>query len=397
MHLHHNLTTRVFLTMRKTQQIALVSHRIEKNDGQGRVNYEIAKAALKRGYRVTLLAAHCAPEIAQHPLSSFVRLGNENKPTQLLRNLSFAQSSSHWLRQNRLTVDVVQANGFITWAAAEVVVAHFVHGAWMKNFYYPFRMFWKSPYAAYQRVFTSLNARWERNAFAKAKIIVAVSEKISEELRSIGVPSSKIRVIYNGVDTVEFSPGPPQRSYFGLPESVPMAIFAGDLKTSRKNLDTVLNAIRMLPGVHLAVAGGADGSPYLALAQRLGVHDRVHFLGRVSEMPLLMKSADCFIFPSRYDPLGLVILEAMATGLPVITSANAGGAELLGEAGRIMRDPEDAALLSRWLSELLMLPALRQHMGEAARNKALANQWATMAQSYINIYEELGEKSPSLG
>ncbi len=89
-----------------------------------------------------------------------------------------------------------------------------------------------------------------------------------------------------------------------------------------------------------------------------------------------MKSADCFIFPSRYDPLGLVILEAMATGLPVITSAGAGGAELLGEAGRIMQDPEDAVLLSRWLSELLMLPALRQHMGEAARNKALANQWA---------------------
>src|SRR5260370_25449043 len=108
-----------------------------------------------------------------------------------------------------------------------------------------------------------------------------------------------------------------------------MAIFAGDLKTSRKNLDTVLNAIRMLPSVHLAVAGGVDGSPYLALAERLGVPDRVHFLGRVSAMPLLMKSADCFIFPSRYDPLGLVILEAMATGLPVITSASAGGARLL--------------------------------------------------------------------
>jgi glycosyltransferase involved in cell wall biosynthesis len=375
--------------MKDYLHIALVSHRVQKNDGQGRVNYEIARTALAHGHRLTILAAHCSAEIAEHPLCRLVVLENHRMPTQLLRNLSFAQSTAQWLGANRAGIDIVQANGFTTWAPCNVVAAHFVHGAWKKSPYYPYGDYWKSPYTAYQRTFTALNERWEREAFANARAVVAVSERVAEELRSIHVPANKITVIYNGVDTEEFSPGVSNRTHFKLPEQVPMALFVGDLKTSRKNLATVLQALQRLPNVHLAVGGNLQGSPYPALAEQWGLSARVHFLGRVSEMALLMRSVDCFVFPTRYDPLGLVILEAMATGLPVITSAKAGGAELLGSSGRIMPDPDDVALLTQWLSELMASPALRQDLGGAARSVALANQWEAMAGGYLGVYEKL--------
>jgi glycosyltransferase involved in cell wall biosynthesis len=378
--------------MRHPLHIALVSHRVQKNDGQGRVNYEIAAAALERGYRVTLLAAHCSSEIADHPSAQWVRLDNHKLPTQLLRNLSFADSTARWLRANRAGIDIVQANGFTTWEPCDVVAAHFVHGAWKKNPYYPFTHPWTSPYKSYQRAFTSFNERWERKAFTNARVIVAVSERVADELRSIHVPADKITVIYNGVDTNEFSPGSSNRAFFKLPEDVPMALFVGDLKTTRKNLETVLHAVQKLPEVHLAVAGKLDGSPYPAIVESFGLGQRVHFIGHVSEMPLLMRSIDCFVFPTRYDPLGLVILEAMATGVPVITSAKAGGAELLGDSGRVMQNPDDVPLLTRWLAELLTSSPLRRQLGEAARKNALANQWTNMATAYLDLQERLTVK-----
>ena len=111
----------------------------------------------------------------------------------------------------------------------------------------------------------------------------------------------------------------------------------------RKNLDTVLQALVGASGVHLAVVGAREGSPYPALAERLGVADRVHFLGFRRDMAQIMQAVDIFVFPSRYEPFGIVVLEAMASGVPVILAATVGAAEVVTpDCGVVLPDPEDA-------------------------------------------------------
>jgi glycosyltransferase involved in cell wall biosynthesis len=368
-------------------RLALVSHRFQRNDGQGRVNYEIARAALDHGYELTILAAHCAEEIAHHPRARFVPMGRESLPTELLRNLAFARSSARWLRRHRHELDLIQGNGFVTWEDCDIVAAHFIHAGWRKSHYYPFTSF--SPYSLYQRLYTFLNSRWEKRAFLRASRVIAVSHGIAKELNFLGVPPDRIEVIYNGVDTEQFSPGPPERDSFGLPSHVPLALFVGDIRTPRKNLDTVLRALQQTPEIRLAVAGSVKGSPYPALARELGVSERVIFLDKVSRIASLMRSVDLFVFPSRYEAHPLVVLEAMASGLPAIVSGNFGAETFLGDAGQILKDPNDVNALAALMNELMQAPEKRRSMALAARERALGMRWSTMASAYIDVYEQL--------
>ena len=99
--------------------------------------------------------------------------------------------------------------------------------------------------------------------------------------------------------------------------------------------------------VQIAVAGFLPGSPYPEEAKALGMAHRVHFLGLVKEMPVLMHSVDAFVFPSRYEAMSLSLLEAMAAGLPVVTARTAGGAEIITpECGIVLDDPDDPQALA---------------------------------------------------
>jgi glycosyltransferase involved in cell wall biosynthesis len=368
-------------------RLAFVSHRFQRNDGQGRVNYEIVMAALEHGYHVTIVASHCEGEISSHPQARYVRIGGTGLPTELLRNLVFAWSSARWIRRHRDELDLVQGNGFVTWEACDVVAAHFVHTAWRKSRYYPFTSV--SPYSLYQRLYTWLNSRWEKQAFVAAKRVVAVSKGVAQELTALGVSIDRIDVIYNGVDTDQFRPGVCDRRPFGLPSDVPLALFVGDIRTPRKNLDTVLRALQHAPEIHLAVAGSVKGSPYPGLARELKVSERVFFLGKVSQIPALMQSVDIFVFPSRYEAHPLVVLEAMASGLPVIVSGNFGAEEFLGAGGEILKDPNDVTALATFMNNLLLIPEKRRAMALAARRGALEMRWSTMAKAYVDIYAQL--------
>ena len=371
----------------RQKHLCFVAHKFQRNDGQGRVNYELVHAALVAGYRVTLLASDCARDIADHPSAEFVMMGSAKAPTELLRNLIFANQSAAYLKRHRKQFDLVQANGFVTWEVCDVVAAHFVHTTWGQSTYYPFTGL--APYSLYQRLYTTLNSRWEKRAFLGAKRVVAVSRMIGEELIELGVLPDHVRVIPNGVDAEQFHPGLADRQAFGLPEGKIIALFVGDIRTPRKNLDTVLKALQRVPGLSLAVAGARSGSPYPAMAESLGIQNRVFFLDKVSNIELLMRSVDLFVFPSRYEAYGLVLLEAMASGLPSITSSNVGAAEFMRDAGRSFDDPNDVETLASLLHSFVDEPEARREMGAKGRELALAMQWSSMAEAYLELYREL--------
>jgi glycosyltransferase involved in cell wall biosynthesis len=373
-------------------RVAIVTHVVRHNDGQGRVNHEIARAALDENIEVTLVASHVAPELLQHPLVRWVpvKIGRF-WPTNLLRQQVFALKSAWWLRTHRREYDVLHVNGFITWMPADVNTAHFVHTGWFRSKYYPFGL-GKGLWSAYQFVYTRVNAVLEGWAYRRSRVITAVSQKVAAEIAAIGLtPRNRLDVIYNGVDTQGFAAAHGDRSRFKLPEDRFLLLFVGDLRTPRKNLGTVLKALTHLPErVHIAVAGYLPGSPYPEEAKALGIADRVHFLGLVKEMPVLMHSVDAYVFPSRYEAMSLSLLEAMAAGLPVVTAHTAGGAEIITpECGIVLDDPDDPKALAQAVGHLASNDEARLAMGRAANELATGFGWARMAQQYIALYRQI--------
>ncbi|NEQ12772.1 MAG: glycosyltransferase family 4 protein [Moorea sp. SIO3E2] len=370
-------------------KLCIVTHKVMKNDGQGRVNYEVAKEAIRRGHHVTLLASNVAPELQQSNQVKWIFIPVKRWPTALIRHLVFSWRSGNWLNQHRSELNLVKVNGSITRAGSDVNAVHFVHSSWLRSPAHTSRLR-RDLYGLYQRLVTTLNAHWEKKSFRQAKVVVAVSGKVKKELVDIGVPPESIRVIVNGVDLQEFYPGVADRKQLGLPEGVPLAFFAGDIRTPRKNLDTILHALVQVPELHLAVAGITEGSPYPQLAASLNVSERVHFLGYRRDLPQIMRAVDLFVFPSRYEACTLVLLEAMASGLPVITASTAGGAELVTPAcGVVLSDPNDTQALAKELSLLVSNPEKRKHMSQAAPMIAAQYSWEKMAQSYVDLFEEV--------
>lgn len=376
--------------MKDRMRILIVTHLFTKNDGQGRVNYEIARTALAAGHSVTMLASSAAEELSTHPRARFVKIYTSRMPTRLLQYQSFAWCSWRWLRAHRDEFDVVHVNGFITWGRADVNSVHFVHEGWYRCGFYPFRLL-RSARQAYQVIYTRLNAWLEARAFAQARVVVAVSAKVQEEVRAVGVDARRVQVIHNGVDVNEFAPGPAERARFGLPDAPFLVLFAGDLRVARKNLDTVLRAFQSTPSdVHLVVAGDLRNSAYGALAEELCVAERVHFIGFVREMPAVMRSVDAFVFPSRYEAMSLVLLEALAAALPVVTARTTGGAEVIGpQCGIVLDNPDDAAGIASAIAGLALDRAHAAAMGRAARELAGTLGWDVMAQRYLSLYEQV--------
>ena len=268
-------------------KLCIITHSLVKGDGQGRVNYEVACEAISRGHHLTVLASQVAPELEKHHQINWVPISVKGLPIELIRNMMFAWRSNHWLGKHCQQFDLIKTNGAITWAKSDVNAVHFVHNSWLK---FSNLEAISSPskvtlnpylflYNFYQWLYTKLNAIWEKEAFENTKLVVAVSDRVAEDLRGIGVPQDSIRVISNGVDVEEFSPGNGfSRQAWNLPEDVPLAMFAGDIRLSRKNLDTVLHALVEVPNLHLAVVVVTEGSPYPHLAASLGLSDRVHFM-----------------------------------------------------------------------------------------------------------------------
>jgi glycosyltransferase involved in cell wall biosynthesis len=373
--------------------ICIITHVVVKGDGQGRVNYEVVNEALNKGHEITLIASRIDENLSSHPKVKWIKIDVSRIPTVLLKNLIFSVMSSRWLQKHRSKFDIIQTNGAITSAATDVNAVHFVHSAWLKS---PAHISKgrRDIYGLYQWLYSKMNAHWEKDSFKSSSVLIAVSGQVKRELIEIGVPEDKIRIVINGVDLSEFYPGEQDRAEIGLPNSVPLAFFAGDIRSKRKNLDTVLKALVNVPALHLAVAGKTEGSPYPQMSEELGVSDRVHFLGFRRDMADLMRAVDFFVFPSRYEACTLVLIEAMASALPVVTAAATGGSELVtSQSGFILKDSENIQELAIFLKEMIADPSKIKAMSHSALNTAKKYAWSRQAAQYLNLFEEIEIKN----
>jgi UDP-glucose:(heptosyl)LPS alpha-1,3-glucosyltransferase len=206
-----------------------------------------------------------------------------------------------------------------------------------------------------------------------------------------------VRIIPNGVDTAQFSstarlsrrPQARLRRNFQEDDFV-LLLIGNDWRI--KGLPTVLQAmgaLRDLP-LHLIVVGGDAPDCFRENAKLLAVCDRCYFEAPRQEVLDLYAAADLYVSPSREDSFGLPVAEAMASGLPVITSAFAGVADLIqnGVDGFVLRDPRDSQELARLLEELYRDGEKRRRAGEAAAGVALKWGWDRNAAAVWHLLQD---------
>ncbi|MFI0409366.1 glycosyltransferase [Actinomadura sp. 3N508] len=228
---------------------------------------------------------------------------------------------------------------------------------------------------------------------AAATVVATCSDEIAE-LTGMGVPRDRIRVVPCGVDLSLFTPEGPGSGGRGRHRLVVLSRLV-----ERKGVDTAIRALALLPDTELLVAGGPargglDGDPEVRRLKRVardaGVTGRVEFLGRLGrdEVPPLLRSASLVVTLPWYEPFGMVPLEAMACGVPVVATAVGGHLDTVvdGGTGRLVppHDPEAAAGAIRGL---LDDPAARTAMGSAGAGRARDRySWARVAAGTAEVY-----------
>lgn len=239
--------------------------------------------------------------------------------------------------------------------------------------------------------------RLERIIGRQAGRVIATCSDEVFELARLGVPRSRISVVPCGVDLGRFSPdGPTARR-----RERHRLVAVGRL-VPRKGFDIAITALAQLPDTELVIAGGPERGrlsqdPEAArlreLADRLGVGDRVRWPGQVSreDMPALLRSADAVVCTPWYEPFGIVPLEAMACGVPVVAAAVGGLTDTVvdGVTGLLVRPHQPKELASR-VRRLLDDPALCHAYGTAGHDRAVARySWDRVAADTLRAYHKL--------
>lgn len=224
--------------------------------------------------------------------------------------------------------------------------------------------------------------------------VVGVSDHTTGNLaRYERIPRERLVTIPNGIELRPPTVGRLEmRASLGIPADAPVVGTAGRI-TEQKGLEFLIQAALLLrpafPDLRIVLVG--DGHERTALeeqARRIGVADRVHFLGVRMDIPDLLGAFDLYALPSRWEGLPMAVLEAMAAGLPVVASA-VGGLPTAIRHGRegVLVPPEDATALAGALEQVLADPELRSRMGRAARDRYRANfTLEVMARRYEALY-----------
>ena len=234
-----------------------------------------------------------------------------------------------------------------------------------------------SPYHAAQCRIEAMGFRSSR-----LRLVASISGLVGDDLeRRFAIPRAKIEVLYNGVDSERFKPlSDPNlrdqvRRQLGIGAATPVVVFIGS-GFARKGLKGLIEAWPMLDGHPCLIVAGHDRAPgfYRALAQRMGMERRVILLGRRNDTANLLAAADALALPSLFEAFGNVVLEGMASGLPVLTSARCGAAEVLPPQMQpfVVQDPMNAAEIAQRLNALLAAP---RELGEIARAAARQFTW----------------------
>ncbi|MFW5832650.1 MAG: glycosyltransferase, partial [Pseudomonadota bacterium] len=228
------------------------------------------------------------------------------------------------------------------------------------------RASWQVPPGPYRKV-GRVGGYYKLKYFRTCDHILAIAPHLADHMVRQGWPAERVTVVPN-FPMVDPAAPPVDRASLDTPADVPVALALSRLHRV-KAIDTLLYAVARVPDVHLWIAGDGPERPALeGLARDLGLLDRVRFLGWRTDRSNLLAAADIVVFPSRSEPLGSVVVEAWASGRPLLATRAAGPAWLArdGETALLV-DIDDVEALADRLRRLARDPELRRRLVDAGR------------------------------
>lgn len=319
------------------------------------------------------------------------------------RDRSFADAVGKVIRENRF--DLVQAHERIP-GCHVFRAGDGIHAAWLRHRQADQSVlgnWWQKldPYHAY-----TVEAERAMFAHANLRAVICNSKMVADEIRAeYGVATERLRVVYNGVDLLNFSRENVVKSRecvrdeFAIPQGVPLILYVGS-GYQRKGVAPLLKAMAQSTlresGAWLAIVGADKHlDRYRRLAENLKVADRVVFAGAQKDVTAWYGAADVFALPTQYDPCPNAALEALACGLPVLTSPTCGVAELIASpwAGAVV-SPQDPAAMAQELARLLEATRLPDEAAAKAARHCVAHlSWEAMSAELQALYASLMKAS----
>lgn len=321
-----------------------------------------------------------------------------NHATSWTKNLSFAAGAAAALARGRFDVSL----GLSHTAAVDVFrVTDRLQAHWLGVYYrHPLNRFVQRLNPRHRAVLAL-----ERSIYRSSSVRRVITEsRLDQRLLAqyYGVPAEKVRTVYDGVDTNLFHPGvrqhgPALRAELGLGNE-PLLVFAS-MDFEGKGLGPLLEAVAGLEAraTRLVVVGRGRQGRFARRARQLGIADRVLFTGRRGDIERFFGAGDLLVLPTLYEPFGLVHLEALACGLPVITTATAGAADIIdvGHNGYVIPHAFAVAQLRETIDQHLGLsPEVREAMSRCCWETAREMTLERNARQTLDVLEEaVREKS----
>jgi len=229
---------------------------------------------------------------------------------------------------------------------------------------------------------------------------IACSASVRDHVaQHVGVAAGAIDVVMNGVDGAQFEGVDPDaaRAKLALPRNrLPVIAIVGRISQQKGQRD-FLQAARLVanryPDALFLVVGSADDEELLAemhrLASELGLGDKVRFTGHVTDMPALYAALDVLVAPSRWEGFGLMLVEAMASGKPIVASAVGAIPEVVGRDAGLLVPPADPPAIAAAVESLIADPARSSQMGRAGRERARKFSWEASGERLAALYERV--------
>jgi len=366
-------------------RIAFVVHDFNRTAGHSRYVYEHV-VRLVGDHEVHVFANRFA-ELP--PVSATAHHVPAFRATALTTIVTFAVPATVLVQGG---FDIVHAQGFSI-RKADVITAHISNGRWLAAR----RGLEGAGLPLHERLFGAVVTPLERRALADpATSVIAVSRALAHDLRTEYGRTAPTTVIHHGVDGAQFNPGVCRhrsavRAALGIAEDAVVFLYVGDL---RKGYVPSLAALAQVPGAHLVAVTRSDLADAGEQASAAGVRTRVHLVAATDEVERYYGAADVFVLPTPYDAFGMVITEAMACGLPVITTPHAGASELVvpGLHGHLVPEATDVAALARAMQHLASDQSARTAIGAAAASLMTGHTWDAVVSRTVGVYHEHLEK-----
>jgi len=367
-------------------RIALLVPSLGLLEGQGNADRELVVRVARAGHTVDVYTS-LVPDVALGIQGVRIKKLPRLPTWQLGNQLLGLAASSAMLRPERY--DLVHADAGVTARRADVLVVHTVTDRWLRL---P-EAIWGEPgfRGAHQAFATRFKARLEIRQARAARAVIANSTQTRLDLIERGVAADKITVMAFGVDAAKFHPpSEPERAEararFGLGSDEFVVCFVG-AHGPRKGLPLALDALGdARPGERLLVAGEHRSGVWAADARARGLP--VVMPGKLEDVRDAYWASDVLVYPSHYDAFGMVVLEAMATGLPVVVSSAAASHEIVRDAG-IVLDPPTPRAIRDALDVLRDDPERRRAASARARAIAADRTWDIAGATLLDVYERV--------